>query len=291
MLRGVPRSALLKPSHAPYRLTSQKFALGDRVVYASNTGNVPLSSRGVVIGISTNVLDIAFDQPFLAGSTLDDRCRPYCGGTVPFTTVLNLSDPQFVCKEDSLPPPGQKSASPSETGAVNGESEKKANGNVKALKHPSALQRTLASSADVEAAKKAKSIANGQARAAAQQQTYRPPSGFRPARPTWPAIGTRGAGLRSLGRDAIVGNGRGNVDANVPFAGVASGQARPRPNAPRNGAADAALNPHLAALNLGLNGNAARGGGGGRGGGFGRGNGRPFNQPRGRGRGGFAAAN
>ncbi|MCO5598715.1 hypothetical protein L7F22_052813 [Adiantum nelumboides] len=289
MLRGVPRSALLKPSHAPYRLTSQKFTLGDRVVYVSNTGNVPLSSRGVVIGISSSVLDIAFDQPFLAGTTLDDRCRPYCGGTVPFATVLNLSQPQFVCKEDPLAP-AQNSTSPPQAGAVNGEDAKKANGSVKAPQHPSALQRTLISSANVEAAKKAKSIVNGQARAAAQQQSYRPPSGFRPARPTGPAIGTRGAGLRSLGRDAFVGNGRGNVDANVPFAGVASGQARPRPYAPRNGAVDAALNPHLAALNLGLNGNAQQGRGGGRGGGLGRGTGRPFNQPRGRGRGGFAAA-
>lgn len=231
MLRGIPRSALLKPSHAPYRLTSQHFQLGDRVVCVSDSGSVPLSARGVVVGINSSNLDVVFDAPFLAGTTLDGRCGAYKGATVPFLSFLNLSNPQIVCTDAS------KSTGSSENTVV----------------QQSALQRTLAEDA-LHHQQKSRKIG---AQKSANQQSYRPPSAFKPAKATGPAVGSRNAGLVALGHHSSTHK----VDGNVNFSQVTSGAARPKPSQ-----ADG-LNPHLAALNingsgrgLGQNGLPTRGG-------------------------------
>ncbi len=96
-IKGIPRTALLKPNHAPFRLQAQRFELGDRVIMVQDSGNVPLSARGVVVGINSNSLEVVFDVPFLSGTTLNDRCAPYKGAAVSFVSVLNLTQPQFVC--------------------------------------------------------------------------------------------------------------------------------------------------------------------------------------------------
>ncbi|BDD58769.1 hypothetical protein MPDQ_001297 [Monascus purpureus] len=99
-LRGVPRSALLKPSDAEQRLGNQKFSLGDRVVYAQDSGKVPIATRGTVVGITrtprTILLDIVFDVSFMSGTTLGDRCSPFRGQTVPAFSVLNVTYRQLV---------------------------------------------------------------------------------------------------------------------------------------------------------------------------------------------------
>lgn len=99
-LKGVPRSALLKPSDAEHRLGNQRFHLGDRVVYAQDSGKVPIALRGTVVGISragTNkILDVVFDITFMSGNTLDGRCPPFRGQTVPASSVLNVTDKQVV---------------------------------------------------------------------------------------------------------------------------------------------------------------------------------------------------
>ncbi|CAN8095854.1 unnamed protein product [Discula destructiva] len=99
-LKGVPRSALLKPGDAEHRLGNQKFVLGDRVMYAQNIGKVPIASRGTVVGISragsNKVLDILFDITFMSGNTLDGRCPPFRGQTVAAASVLNLTNRQVV---------------------------------------------------------------------------------------------------------------------------------------------------------------------------------------------------
>lgn len=99
-IKGVPRSALLKPGDAEHRLGNQKFHLGDRVVYVQNIGKVPIASRGTVVGISragsNKVLDVLFDITFMSGNTLDGRCPPFRGQTVPASSVLNLTDRQVV---------------------------------------------------------------------------------------------------------------------------------------------------------------------------------------------------
>lgn len=70
---GVPRQAVLKPEHAAYRLQNQRFVIGDRVVMAKDSGSVPLSIQGVVIGINAKTLDVVWDVSFMSGSTLVDK--------------------------------------------------------------------------------------------------------------------------------------------------------------------------------------------------------------------------
>lgn len=99
-MKGVPRSALLKPSDAEHRLGNQRFSLGDRLVYAQDSGKVPIATRGTVVGLTrtsrTILLDVVFDVSFMSGTTLGDRCSPFRGSTVPISSVLNLTDKQLV---------------------------------------------------------------------------------------------------------------------------------------------------------------------------------------------------
>lgn len=74
IVKGIPRRAVLKPTHAVYRLQNQHFALGDRVTMVQDSGGVPLSVKGVVIGLNSKSMDVIWDVPFISGSTLGDRC-------------------------------------------------------------------------------------------------------------------------------------------------------------------------------------------------------------------------
>ena len=99
-INGAPRNALLKPSDAEQRLSHQRFSLGDRVVYVQDSGRVPIATRGTVVGKTrtsrTTLLDVVFDVTFMSGTSLEDRCSPFRGSTVPIHTVLNLSDRQVI---------------------------------------------------------------------------------------------------------------------------------------------------------------------------------------------------
>ncbi|KAI0342644.1 hypothetical protein BDW22DRAFT_1329856 [Trametopsis cervina] len=128
MVKGIPRQAVLKPAHAAYRLQTQHFALGDRVTMIQDSGAVPLSVKGVVIGLNAKSMDVVWDVAFMAGTTLGDRCSHYRGSTVEFTSCLNLSNPQFIASSVAQgskqpfkprigprpaiePPPGEQGAS------------------------------------------------------------------------------------------------------------------------------------------------------------------------------------
>jgi 5'-3' exoribonuclease 1 len=97
---GIPRSALLKPSDAQWRLGDQTFRLGDRIIYTADSGKVPIASKGTVVGLTQTSretwLDVVFDVSFMSGTTLGDRCSPFRGQTVPKWSVLNLSDKQCI---------------------------------------------------------------------------------------------------------------------------------------------------------------------------------------------------
>lgn len=99
-LKGVPRNALLKPSDVEQRLGNQKFSLGDRVVYAQDSGKVPIATRGTVVGLTRTpravLLDVVFDASFMSGTTLGDRCSPFRGQTVPAFSVLNVTYRQLI---------------------------------------------------------------------------------------------------------------------------------------------------------------------------------------------------
>ena len=99
-VRGVPRSALLRPEDVEHRLGNQNFKLGDRVVYAQNSGKVPIATRGTVVGITrtplTILLDVVFDASFMSGTDLGKRCSPFRGQTVPAASVLNITHRQLI---------------------------------------------------------------------------------------------------------------------------------------------------------------------------------------------------
>ncbi|CAL5871274.1 uncharacterized protein PFLUO_LOCUS5524 [Penicillium psychrofluorescens] len=99
-VRGVPRSALLRPADVEHRLGNQTFKLGDRVVYAQDSGKVPIATRGTVVGLTrtprTLLLDVVFDVSFMSGTTLGDRCSPFRGQTVLASSVLNISYRQLL---------------------------------------------------------------------------------------------------------------------------------------------------------------------------------------------------
>lgn len=100
VIGGVPRNAFIKPSDAIHRLGNQRFALGDRVTYIQDAGKVRLASRGTVVGISrtatTKLLDVVFDETFMSGSSLGERCPPFRGMTVQAQAVLNTTDKQVI---------------------------------------------------------------------------------------------------------------------------------------------------------------------------------------------------
>lgn len=100
LIRNVPRKAILKPSDAEHYCSDQIFAIGDRAVYVQDSGKVPIGSRGTVIGLNQTtritLLDIVWDQTFMSGTTLGDRCSPFRGMTVPVSSVLNVTNRQVV---------------------------------------------------------------------------------------------------------------------------------------------------------------------------------------------------
>ena len=73
IVKGIPRQAVLKPAHAIYHLQNQHFTLGNHVTMVQDSGGVPLSVKGVVIGLNTKTMDVVWDVPFMSGVTLGDR--------------------------------------------------------------------------------------------------------------------------------------------------------------------------------------------------------------------------
>ena len=104
-ISGVPRAALLKPSDAEQRTAKQKFRIGERVVYVLDSGRVPIAMRGTVIGLTRTtrqtLLDVVFDGTFMSGTTLNARCSPFRGSTVPSSAVLNLTNRQVVAMSEA----------------------------------------------------------------------------------------------------------------------------------------------------------------------------------------------
>ncbi|KAL8679306.1 MAG: hypothetical protein Q9186_004399 [Xanthomendoza sp. 1 TL-2023] len=114
-IKAVPRSALLKPSDAEHRLSHQRFSLGDRVVYVQDSGRVPIATQGTVVGMTrtsrTTLLDVIFDVTFMSGTSLENRCSPFRGSTVPVHSVLNITDRQIVAGSRAAESHGPSSTS------------------------------------------------------------------------------------------------------------------------------------------------------------------------------------
>ncbi|KAL8858600.1 MAG: hypothetical protein Q9178_004894 [Gyalolechia marmorata] len=127
-INAVPRSALLKPSDAEHRLSHQKFSLGDRIVYVQDSGRVPIATQGTVVGMTrtsrTTLLDVVFDVTFMSGTSLENRCSPFRGSTVPIHSVLNITDRQVVAEtraaESNRPPSTSRPLTANGYGAPSG---------------------------------------------------------------------------------------------------------------------------------------------------------------------------
>ncbi|CAO1613167.1 unnamed protein product [Parajaminaea phylloscopi] len=252
IVKGLPRIALLKPSHAAFRLQAQRFELGDRVIAVSDTGTVPLSARGVVVGVHSSNIEVVFDLPYLAGTTLGDRCSAHRGGSVGFAQVLNLTQPQFELAE---------SRAGDAAGAEDG-----------SLTADNALERTIGPIQANGYSSHNASAGRGRGGAHPGRGGYRPPNAFTAA----PAP-RGGAPVQIMQRGGGHGgaNGATSVRPDTHFSKVASGSAKPTADAARLRAQQAAeINPLLAGLNLNGHGQGnhnGRGVRGGRGGNRGRG--------------------
>lgn len=93
VIRGVPRKVLLRPADAEVRLNYQTFSLGDRVIYVCDSGSVPIGNKGTVVGVQEKVIDVIFDTTFMSGSNLGGRCSEFRGTTLPYSTLINISNP------------------------------------------------------------------------------------------------------------------------------------------------------------------------------------------------------
>ncbi|KAJ2969955.1 hypothetical protein NQ176_g8408 [Zarea fungicola] len=95
-MKGVPRTALLKPADAEMVLGGQTFKLGDRVTFVAAAGKVPIATRGTVVGISRTptalLLDVVWDTSFMSGTTLGERAPMFRGQTVQASKATPGSD-------------------------------------------------------------------------------------------------------------------------------------------------------------------------------------------------------
>lgn len=235
IVKGLPRIALLKPSHAAFRLQAQRFELGDRVIAVSDSGTIPLSARGVVVGVNSSSIEVVFDLPFLAGTTLGDRCSPHRGGTVGFAQVLNLTQPQFELAESKA------------GAATNAEDDG-------SLAADNALERTIGPILENGVAGSSDSSSQGRGRAHPSRGGYRPPDAFTPA-----LVPRGGAPVQIIQRGGH-SNGSASVRPETRFSKVVSGSAKPSVDEARIRVQQAAsINPLLAGLNLNGHGQSARG--------------------------------
>lgn len=75
-------------------------------MYVADSGNVPLATKGNVVGIVGGTdIDVVFDVPIFGGTTLNQRCSPNRGSRVKSIQLLNLSQPQtpHTVRNDSIP--------------------------------------------------------------------------------------------------------------------------------------------------------------------------------------------
>ncbi|CCE64261.1 hypothetical protein TPHA_0H00510 [Tetrapisispora phaffii CBS 4417] len=99
-LAKVPREAILDPKESLTKLRSQRFDLGDRVIYIQSSGKVPLFSKGTVVGYTTLPhsisVQVLFDNEIVAGNRFGGRLRTNRGLGLDASYLLNISNRQFI---------------------------------------------------------------------------------------------------------------------------------------------------------------------------------------------------
>ncbi|CAI5149890.1 BEM_HP_G0079000.mRNA.1.CDS.1 [Saccharomyces cerevisiae] len=96
----IPREAVLNPRSSFALLRSQKFDLGDRVVYIQDSGKVPIFSKGTVVGYTTLSsslsIQVLFDHEIVAGNNFGGRLRTNRGLGLDASFLLNITNRQFI---------------------------------------------------------------------------------------------------------------------------------------------------------------------------------------------------
>lgn len=99
-LAKVPREAILDPKASYSLLRSQKFDLGDRVVYIQDSGKVNLFSKGTVVGYTTLgtslSVQVLFDHEIVSGNTFGGRLKTKRGIGLDASFLLNITNRQFI---------------------------------------------------------------------------------------------------------------------------------------------------------------------------------------------------
>lgn len=99
-LAKVPREAILDPKASYILLRSQRFKLGDRVMYIQDSGKIPIHSKGTVVGYTTigkNIsIQVLFDHEIVAGNSFGGRLKTQRGLGLDSSFLLNLSDRQLI---------------------------------------------------------------------------------------------------------------------------------------------------------------------------------------------------
>ena len=75
------------------------FEIADRVTTVANSGEPTFGSRGTVVGVYDDAVEVLFDQEFLGGTDLFGRCNGNFGAMLPADQLLNLSRPHAVKAE------------------------------------------------------------------------------------------------------------------------------------------------------------------------------------------------
>lgn len=99
-VKGVPQRAVINPSVSYQILSSQRFELGDRIIYVQDSGKVPQLSKGTVVAINTlgtkTSLSVVFDTPLVGGNNMSGKLKTNRGTVVDSSLVLNITDRQLV---------------------------------------------------------------------------------------------------------------------------------------------------------------------------------------------------
>lgn len=99
-IKGVPKEAVINPSVSYQLLKSQRFELGDRVIYVQDSGKIPQLSKGTVVSIlaigNKTSLGVVFDVPLVGGNNMGGKLRSNRGSIIDSSLVLNLTYRQLV---------------------------------------------------------------------------------------------------------------------------------------------------------------------------------------------------
>jgi len=104
-MENIP-SAMLLPPIDPGGLmaifSGGSFSLGDRVVFAGSTESPPFGTRGTIVGVHGDFLEVIFDAPFDGGNDLGGRCNGKQGAVIPQYALLNLSKPNAIASDAKI---------------------------------------------------------------------------------------------------------------------------------------------------------------------------------------------